>query len=197
MVRIWRGRRRGNTHLDNRIGPIVRINPGELHINDHDFNLTYFNGKKLDKGEWYYQLASKATAGIHSHIEHKKRRALLSPLFNGEKLKQFSSSIEDVICKFAARLNVSAKSSELVDATHLLWALMNDVMTQYVLGADLDYVNAADLSVAANMRSFSALRLASFFRQWPMPLFFKLRHLPVIRSLSPLTSIETVGSKFL
>lgn len=115
-------------------GPIVRINPGELHIVDHDFNMQHFQSKNLDKGKWYYQLAGNALAGLHDYHEHKQRRHLLDPLFNGVVLKQFSPSIEEHISNFHARLADAAQSRQPLHMSHLFWALMNDIVAHHLLG---------------------------------------------------------------
>lgn len=116
----------------------MRINPGELHIVNHDFNMQHFRSKNLDKGRWYYQLARNALAGLHNHEEHKQRRSLLDPLFNGGMLKQFISSIDEHISNFHARLADASQTHRPLNMSQLFWALMNDIVAHHLLGHRLD-----------------------------------------------------------
>ncbi|QDS77381.1 hypothetical protein FKW77_005825 [Venturia effusa] len=176
--------------LHEKYGPIVRINPGELHIVDHDFNMRHFKSKNLDKSGWYYQLARNALAGLHSCHEHKERRHILDPLFNGEMLRNFMPSIDEHISNFYARLTDAAETHMPLNMSYLFWALMNDTVAHYILGYKLDGLLVEDLSLVAKTRSYSALHLVSYLRQWPLNFLFEIRHLPLVRLIVPLIEIE-------
>jgi len=153
----------------------------------------HFKSRKIDKDKWYYQLASHSLASLHTHTEHKPRRTLLDPLFNGEMLRRFNTSFDDHISKFHVRLGEAARTGEPVNASHLLWKLMNDIIAHYVLIVEPNG-RTGPLSTHDKARSLSALRLATLFRQCPMSLFFGMRLWPVIKYLSPITPlIEHVG----
>lgn len=171
----------------------MRINPGELHILDHDFNMQHFKSKNLDKGRWYYQLARNALAGLHDHHEHKQRRSLLDPLFNGWTLTKFIPSIDEHVSTFRARLADAAQTLRPLNMSHLFWALMNDIVADHLLGCKLDGLLMEDLSLVAKTRSYSALHIVSYLRQWPLNFLFEVRHLPLIRMIVPLTGSEEVS----
>jgi len=173
-------------------GPIIRINPSELHITDPEF-LPHFHGKKLDKGKWVYQLAATITAGIYSHVEHKQRRSIVGPLFAGTRVSRFSKSFGAHFSQFSSRLRQVAMNGESINASHLLLTLMNDTMVEYLFGVSQQTVLSEDLKAAASARSFNTLQLACLFRQWPMSLLFSYRHWPVIKAVSPLSKIDAVS----
>src|SRR4051812_204432 len=63
-------------------GPIVRINPYELHILDPDFYLElYASNRKLDKYRWWTNLAGADGSGFSAvpHDLHRLRRGALNP----------------------------------------------------------------------------------------------------------------------
>lgn len=73
--RIWR-------LIQKNSGPIVRINPYELHIQDFEFyNELYSPTNKLDKYGWSTKLAGADGSSIATvpHDLHKLRRNALSP----------------------------------------------------------------------------------------------------------------------
>lgn len=158
--------------------------------------MQHFKSKNLDKGRWYYQLARNALAGLHNHHEHKQRRSLLDPLFNGEVLKQFTPSIEEHISNFHARLANAAQTHLPLNMSHLFWALTNDIVAHHLLGYRLDGLLVEDLSLVAKTRSYSALHIVSYLRQWPLNFLFEIRQLPLLRLIVPLTGIEDVSHGF-
>ncbi|KAK3997030.1 hypothetical protein QBC44DRAFT_316061 [Cladorrhinum sp. PSN332] len=72
--------------MHEKYGPVVRINPYELHIIDPDFyDEIYYANRKLDKYEWWVKLTGTTNsvfATVH-HDHHKLRRAPLNPFFSG------------------------------------------------------------------------------------------------------------------
>ncbi|KAH8653707.1 cytochrome P450 [Xylariales sp. PMI_506] len=173
--------------LHKRYGPIVRINPNEVSILDHDFSYVFFNQRNLDKEERYFQLAPRSTATMTPHSEHKMHRDIIMPLFNGNTMRELGSvSIPPTLAKLSARLGQYARSGEPLNLTHLMWACSNDIFTKYIFGFDLDLLDQDDLVAGYKLRSFQAIRLASIFRQWPLVLLFKIRDLPLVRNVAAL-----------
>jgi hypothetical protein len=172
----------------------VRINPNEVNILDHDFNYVHFNKRNLDKEERYFQLAPRSTATITPHSEHKPRRDIILPLFRGNTLRQFEdATLPSYLAKIDTRLRHVAESGQPLNLTHLLWAASNDIIAKYIFDTELGLLDQDDLKSGYHLRCFQATKLASIFRQWPLVLIFKVRGLPVIRSLAALP-IEAVCS---
>lgn len=164
----------------------MRISPGEVSILDHDFSYVHFNRRNLDKEERYFQLAPRSTATITPHSEHKVRRDIIIPLFNGKCLRQFEASLPQYLTKTESHLVRHARSGEPLDLTHLVWAASNDVLVKFVFGSELGLLDQDDLAAGYELRTFNAMRLASIFRQWPLVLLFKARNLPFVRSVAAL-----------
>ncbi|ORY63476.1 cytochrome P450, partial [Pseudomassariella vexata] len=171
--------------LHGRYGPIVRINPNEVHILDHDFNYIHFNQRNLDKEKWYFQLAPRSTATITPHAEHRRRRDIILPLFNGRQLRWFeTSSLSSYLTKLDAHLGRFAKSKEPLNLTHLFWAASNDILAEYIFGTGMGLLDRDDLAAGYDHRTFNATRLASVFRQWPLSLLLVVRNVSLTAELN-------------
>ena len=117
------------------VGPIVRIGPNELHVNDSDFFLQY-NSANNDKDRPFYDALnlSNATVGTSQAELHRKRRAALNPYFSrgnidaqapivqGKALLLCEQLRKSVDTKLPVRLDVSFESMTL------------DIVTQCAFG---------------------------------------------------------------
>ncbi|KAK6217992.1 hypothetical protein LQW54_003050 [Pestalotiopsis sp. IQ-011] len=181
--------------LHQRYGPIVRISPNEVSILDHDWSYVHFNKRNLDKEERYFQLAPRSTATLTPHSEHKVRRDMIMPLFNGKSLRQFeAASLSPYFSRLDRWLAQYAESGEPLNLTHLIWAASNDILVKYIFGSELGLLEKEDLAAGYRLRSFNATRLASVFRQWPLVLLFKIRNLPIVRTIAALP-IESLSAR--
>ncbi|KAI0127554.1 cytochrome P450 [Xylariales sp. AK1849] len=181
--------------LHHNYGPLVRIGPNEVSILDHEFNYVHFNKRDLDKEERYFQLAPRSTATITPHTEHKIRRDIILPLFNGKHLREFEMvSLSPYLTKLDNHLCELARSGESLNLTHLIWAACNDILVKYIFDSELGLLDQGNLAAGYKLRSFNATRLASVFRQWPLVLLFKIRNLPIIQSVTALP-IESLVRK--
>ncbi|KAH0542567.1 hypothetical protein FGG08_003072 [Glutinoglossum americanum] len=98
--------------MHTKYGPIVRIGPHELHIDDPDFFDTFYN-QKTDKWEWFTRQFGngESTQSTPRHDLHRVRRAALAPFFTRTKVLQLESIIKDKIEMLSARLSASRKSN--------------------------------------------------------------------------------------
>ncbi|MCJ1422484.1 hypothetical protein MMC29_000364, partial [Sticta canariensis] len=73
-------------------GPIIRINPTEIHISDPDFYGTIYSHARVNKEEAFrYRLGHPGS--MHSTVEkslHQKRRAALTPHFSRRQVLEFT-----------------------------------------------------------------------------------------------------------
>ncbi|KAI9779311.1 MAG: hypothetical protein M1839_007419 [Geoglossum umbratile] len=130
-------------------GPIVRINPHELHINDPDY-YDYFFNLKLDKWGWFTRQFgnSKSTQSTPRHDIHRMRRGALAPFFTRAKVLQLENVIKDKTEMLCARLSGYRKVNndkrhigEELEPTCLGIAyhcLTTEVVTQYSWGRSYD-----------------------------------------------------------
>ena len=124
------------THMLFELGPIIRISPYEIHINDPDFHEKLYN----HQGHWdKYDFSIKATGnslaahGTRDHHTHKRRRAAMNPYFSKQKIVTMEPMIHNQIDKFCQRMNEFEKSGDFVPIGLAYAALMMDVVTEYTM----------------------------------------------------------------
>lgn len=86
------------------VGPIVRVTPDEIHINDVGFLDTVYAPSMVRRDKYEYQLRTLRVPGgvgtTASYDVHKKRREALAPYFS----KKNVISLEPVIAKKVSQL---------------------------------------------------------------------------------------------
>lgn len=122
-------------NVDSNAGPIVRITPRELHIQDSDF-YEKFNSSKLDKDGLFYDCTnlSQSAFGTKEHEVHRKRRAALNPYFSRSNIDAQVPLVKQKLQSFCEALHKSAEAGEVIRLDIRLHALTMDVVTQCVFG---------------------------------------------------------------
>lgn len=93
--------------LHEHYGPIVRINPEEVHIADADFYDVIYSGssQRRDKWAWFcnsFGIPNSAFATV-KHEQHRLRRHALNPFFSKAKVRSLQPLIEEVAHQLLAR----------------------------------------------------------------------------------------------
>ena len=172
-------------------GPIVRITPHELHINDPYFSDDLFSFKERfdrHKGVVQHFGMDFATVFTVPYDSHKIRRGALAPFFGRNMVSTLSN--EDIIRRKVERLCCRIEEyCELKQPMNLglaLKCLVTDVISEYALGTSYDLMDTPDFGVArfeAQRRTGEFAVLGKHF-PWLIPV---LRRLPswLITMLSP------------
>ncbi|KAI4212328.1 MAG: hypothetical protein LQ351_004898 [Letrouitia transgressa] len=130
-------------------GPIVRINPWELHIKDPEYFEELYNGaSKVEKDSWYYNFAgiSKSAFATSSEKVHRYRRGAMAKIFS----TSFASSVQPLMEARVANLLTSLQiwkaviPSEPVELSDLFWRHASDIVSSCMMPEGTDFVNAPD-----------------------------------------------------
>jgi len=105
------------------IGPIIRITPDELHVNDVGFEDTVYAPATIRRDKYNYQLKSLRVPGgvgtTASYSVHKKRREALGPFFSRRNVLYLepliTTKIEE-LCQLITRHAVAKTPVNLSDA---------------------------------------------------------------------------------
>ncbi|KAL5376808.1 hypothetical protein DPSP01_010219 [Paraphaeosphaeria sporulosa] len=124
--------------LHQKYGPIIRINPYELHVKDPDFYDELYSGpgQKRDKWGWATEMFGNSSSGFGtvSHDLHRLRRNALNPFFSKQAIGRMEPLIRGLIEKLCERFEQSQQSGEPVNTLHAYAALTSDVITAYCFG---------------------------------------------------------------
>jgi cytochrome P450 len=127
---IWKIR-----EMHERYGPIVRINPHELHVLDSDFyhNLYAGGSQKRDRDPWHCDglTVSGSLLATVSHDLHRSRRAALSPFFSMANTRKLQPVVEERVSKLVERLVALKDSGKVVNLLHALSAFSNGQLSSH------------------------------------------------------------------
>ncbi|PVI02270.1 putative P450 monooxygenase [Periconia macrospinosa] len=124
--------------LHEQYGPIIRINPYELHVKDPDFYDVLYSGpgQRRDKWSWAVEMFGNSSSGFGtvSHDLHRLRRNALNPFFSKQAITRMEPLIRGFIEKLCARFEQCKGTSEPVTTLHVYAALTTDIITSYCFG---------------------------------------------------------------
>lgn len=180
---------RGVGNTDDRPGPVVRINPRQLHIRDpHFYDEVYASAsRKREKdpasvtafGTPYSMLT---TVG---HDQHRFRRGLLNNYFSKKSVLELSPIIHEKLSMLMQRFQKAARESTVLDLDDAFSALTGDMISQYVWGVSAGFLDdenfknefrqaVTEMTDLIHVSKFFPM-LATMFKAMPRWLVAKLR----------------------
>ncbi|KAG4419362.1 hypothetical protein IFR04_007510 [Cadophora malorum] len=162
-------------------GPIVRIRPDVLHMNDSEYIDPIYGapGKRRDK----YKIAingfatPNAALGTTYHDVHRLRRSVLNPFFSKQNVRRLEPVLQRTLRKVLGRLEKSAKSGEPINTNLMYSATTSDIISDYCFGESYNNLDKEDF----NEPFFSAFHEAGkgyHFACWNPWLVPTVRALP-------------------
>lgn len=131
-------------------GPVVRINPYELHVSDPDFYDELYTGqtRKRNKLAWSADMfiVPGSMLSTIDHDLHRKRRAPLAPYFSLSAIRRFDPVIRGKLEALSRRLDEYRRSGQPVNLDLAFTALTTDIITQYAFGRSDDLLKANDFN---------------------------------------------------
>ncbi|KAF2115780.1 putative P450 monooxygenase [Lophiotrema nucula] len=125
-------------------GPIVRINPFEIHIADPDFYDEIYTGNKRKRNlfEWsadQFAIPESMLSTV-SHDLHRRRRAPIAPFFTQHSIRRFDPVIRSKLDILCSRLEEYMHSGQPVNMDSAYAALTTDIITEYCFGVSYGYL---------------------------------------------------------
>ena len=164
------------------LGPIVRINPFELHINDPEYYEMVYAGptRNTDKWHWSAKMFGPGDSGFATvpHDLHRRRRAALSPFFSKRSIYNFESVIQSSANQLCSRLAEVEKSGGYLQLEHAWSALTADIITEYSFGRSFNQLATPDFGVAFYDMLMAPSELTHLIKQfgWLFPLLEMMPH---------------------
>ncbi|KAH8800674.1 cytochrome P450 [Xylogone sp. PMI_703] len=131
-------------------GPIVRISPNALHINDPDFYEVYSGkpGERRDKYGWavtHFSTPNSAAATI-KHDLHRIRRLPVAQFFSKANVRKLDHVIQENVSKLHLRLCQYQQSGEPINLVNAFKSFSNDVITTYAFGQSNNSLDVPDFN---------------------------------------------------
>ncbi|EXJ73188.1 uncharacterized protein A1O5_02948 [Cladophialophora psammophila CBS 110553] len=160
--------------LHEQYGPVVRINPAEVHFADPDFYDAIYAGpsQKRDKWSWFCRQFGipDSTFATVGHDQHRLRRSALNPFFSKAKVRSLQPLIEDVARKLLARFEEFQMLGDPLTISLGFAALTNDIAEQYALGQNENRVLARDFDPSFHDASIVGSTMGHLTKQFPFIL---------------------------
>ncbi|KAK3319790.1 cytochrome P450 CYP682H1 [Cercophora scortea] len=149
--------------MHDKYGPIVRINPWELHIRDPDWNEVYKITRRASKPMWYYQFLGtfgNTFTSVEADV-HRMRRDAIQPYFSPAAMARHQPEVERLIGKLMGRLAAFKGKDEAVNLGDVFRCLATDVATAFAFRTPFGHLDSEDFEHAGNMavRQFGVLGL--------------------------------------
>ena len=172
--------------LHEKYGPIIRINPHELHVLDSDYFDTVYAGssQKRNRDPWHTAALAvdDSLLGTTHHDLHRKRRAALNPFFSKQSARRLAPLIQERVETLIQRLVDLKDTGTVVNILHALSAFSNgkflsylreidsdgaDVITEYCFGNSEHRIEADGFDPSYYNTSFETAKATVFMRHFP------------------------------
>ncbi|GFF80783.1 cytochrome P450 [Aspergillus lentulus] len=123
--------------LHREYGPIVRINPFEVHIRDPDYYdaLYAVPTKKRDKDPWFTFIGlPKSTFSTAPHGLHRIRRQCLSRFFSKQSILEFEPTIHEKLELLLDHFYMAMRRKEVLDLHSAFLCFAADTVSTYFFG---------------------------------------------------------------
>ncbi|EXU94749.1 cytochrome P450 [Metarhizium robertsii] len=157
--------------MHDKYGPIVRINPKEVHILDASFYDEIYApaSKRRDKYDQWVVFPDVPTGAFatcpheHRHI----RRQALNLSFSKKVIYEIENLLVNKARRLCSRFEKMAQTGEEVRIDAAFFALANDIITQYTFGECYDCLTEDDFRKDFKRILLSAVETGAFVRQFP------------------------------
>ncbi|MCJ1465427.1 hypothetical protein MMC07_004045 [Pseudocyphellaria aurata] len=156
--------------LHQKYGPIIRIGPNELHINDPDFyDQIYSNNGRWDKDpQFVNQFDNTDSAfGTVPHELHRLRRRAFQGFFSKQKIASLEPLIQSIIEKMCARLEEYRVAGKVLPIRHVYECLTCDVIMEYALAINDGNIDHPDFNPALHETIKMVGEMGHYMKQIP------------------------------
>ena len=155
-------------------GPIVRITPDELHIDDPDFYDTLYTFK----GRWSkdpftaLSLSTGSILGTLDHDLHRLRRAAIQPFFAKSKIYALEPVIQTLVEKLCTRMQEYQEREQPVPLREAYQCFAADVVTEYCFAENGGLLDYPDFAVQdwANLQQGFRTGFRIKYLPWLLPI---------------------------
>ncbi|KAG5975396.1 hypothetical protein E4U55_007703 [Claviceps digitariae] len=166
--------------MHDRYGPIVRINPKEVHILDTSFYDEIYApaSKKRDKyADWVIFLG--VPTGVFAtcpHEHHRIRRRALNQSFSKQAIYKIEHLIQSKVDRLCHRFDELAARKHVLRLDAAFFALANDIIAEYSFGEGYRCLEREDFREDFKSTLLAAVETGALVRHfpWMVPLLYGL-----------------------
>ena len=157
-------------------GPIVRISPYELHIDDPDYYEVLYSKEPKNKYAFYADQFGLPDSGFGTvdYNLHRIRRTPLNPFFSTQRVRALEPVIRALTEKLCRRLEEWKKSGRPLVIKHAFSCLTTDIITEYCLTKDYGYLDDPEFLPSWSDTIRSGAELGALTKFFPFVLTMML-----------------------
>lgn len=153
-------------------GPIIRINPYEIHINDPEFIDDIYVGsssRKTDKYPWAMVMFGNSSSvfSTTNHDLHRLRRAAVAPFLSTSSVQKLEPLVKSFANKAVLRLRDTRGSGAPTNLIDLYTALTSDIISQYAFGRPFNYLDRPGAAEELHQMWMDTSETAHLVKQYP------------------------------
>lgn len=164
------------------LGPIIRVNPRELHIRDPHFYSSIYCSKPhiVDKDADLFSALPLATSLIATtdHHLHRARRSYVSAQFSRRSVLNAESIIHETVQRLCNRFHEAADSQSVVEADWAFASMTADIIMKRFLGHHINSLDHPDFRCPVT-KAFISLSTLSNLARFLSFLFSSAQSLPI------------------
>ncbi|KAI0457469.1 cytochrome P450 [Xylaria acuta] len=159
--------------LHEAYGPIIRINPDEIHIDDPEFyDVVYCSSspnRPIDKTEKFRHRFSipEATSLTALAEIHRRRRAAIAPYFSKARIRSRNGDLQTVLDGISRRLSTEyAGTGKIINVGFMWGAMASDIITGMSFAQPTNFSSAPDFTspfMVAVAKSVHAVHVMTHF----------------------------------
>lgn len=153
-------------------GPIIRINPDELHIKDSTWYETLYAPSRPVRKQpnWGHRFKSLDSAvGTNDPALYRIRRGALNPFFAKRKVAESGGMVQGIVNRIMSRLETEYQGTgRILSLSHVWECLTTDVVNLTTFGYNNDSVEGSNFSSPANRATEALLETSKWFLHFPI-----------------------------
>ncbi|KAM7215804.1 Cytochrome P450 [Rhypophila decipiens] len=176
--------------LHKKYGPVIRINPHEIHVLTPEFYDVLYTGPGRRRHKWHWAMrgfgSDKATFATVLHEVHRMRKTALNSFFSMGQVRRLEPVIQDIIDAFMLRVEGFQEEGQVLRIDTACSALTADIIMEYAIGKPSRIINVPDFDLAFHDALLDGGRQLFMTRQFPIVMEI-VRRLPrsVMLRLNP------------
>jgi hypothetical protein len=133
------------------LGPIVRINPYELHVNDPSFVTQLYPSaaKTVEKWAWsagMFGSTDMAFSTVGQDL-HRLRSGAFRNFFSKQSVRRLEPAIQKTVNQLCRQLEQCQRDGSTTNMVHAYSALTHDIITEYCFADCSNWVLSPDFAV--------------------------------------------------
>ncbi|QKX57661.1 uncharacterized protein TRUGW13939_04779 [Talaromyces rugulosus] len=151
-------------------GPIVRISPWELHVDDPSFyEVLYSRDSPRNKYKFYANMFGneRATIAVLDHAHHRLLRSNMNPYFSMARVRQLEPEIRYLANKLCDRLKAFRGTGVPINTQHAYSCFATDIISDYTMGVGFNFLDTPDFSPQWSETLSGIAKSSAFFKPFP------------------------------